>query len=68
MADGQLMLAVAQFGVIGINRNTLLFQGGDNIIHHFGGGGHGDGTKTEAGVDGDILAVIIGVKQAEFVF
>ena len=68
VANGQLVLAVAQFGIIGVNGNVLRFKGRHHVIHHSRRRAHGDRLKYNAVSSGDISAVAVRFQEGEFVF
>ncbi len=68
VAQGQLVLAVAQLGVVGVHRNALGFEGGHHRVGHCGCCRHRDGREADRVVDGHILAGRLFPEEAELPF
>ena len=70
MTQRQLMLAVTQFGVIGIDRNILGRKGGHDGIDDLRSRVHGDGAKTKPRIHRRVMlrlaAVASTVEEAKF--
>ena len=61
---GQLVLPVAELGVVLVERDLLGVEGVDDRIDHLGTGRHPDGREAQAGVDGHrSFAVEVGQRE-----
>ena len=68
MPDGQLLLAVAIFGIILVDFKPLDLHGGDDGIHHLGCGSHSDRRKTQAVVQRGEAAIRVFSSQGKLIF
>ena len=67
VADRQLVLAVAELGVIGVDGDALLLQRRDHVVDDLGARGHRHRGEAAAAVDGVVAARVGGAEQAELV-